>query len=124
MISNIDKAIYEKLISLGYDVYDILSWNDIDTYPRIFIGDNNVTQIINKQKLAIEVVTTLHAFSNYDGTYEIKNIADDMIANIDHTLNIDGYNVSSCLINSLNIQNEDENIAHLILSFRWNIIKI
>jgi hypothetical protein len=123
LIIDIDKAIFNKITTLGYDVFDISRWSNIESYPHIFIGDNNIVQLINKQNLAIEVVTTLHVFSNYQGTKEIKDIANDLIANINHTLEIDNFSLSSCMLNNFSILQEDKNINHLVISFRFKLIE-
>lgn len=121
MLNELQQAVFEKIQSLGYAVYDAIP--EHTKYPYIVIGDDFTTDWSTKTFPGWNVLVTIHVWSNYEGYKETKRIMQD----IEQILCIQEFTLEEHAIavlmpDSMQVLRDPSGCRHGILRLRIKII--
>jgi len=122
MIVEVQKWVYSKLMSLGYNVYDeVPSGADM---PYIVIGDDAVIDDSDKVKQGLEDSVNIHVWSDYKGYKELKEIVDAIVSALNFESGTqDSVNIELCLLDNISVIRE-EDARHAIVRFKIKVKEV
>ena len=122
MIVEVQKWIYSKLVSLGYNVYDeVPSGADL---PYIVIGDDAIVDDSDKVKQGLEDSVNIHIWSDYKGYKELKEIVDAIVSALNFESGTqDSVNIELCLLDNISVIRE-EDARHAIVRFKIKVKEV
>jgi hypothetical protein len=118
--NDIQKTIYDKLVSasLGVSVYGDPPKNA--TYPYVVVGDDSFAPFDTDTSTGFDAIATIHVWDNYSGYKRVKNIAGDIYEALSRAnLSVTGYTVLDCMFDSSDyFLDTDGKTRHGVISFR------
>lgn len=120
-------AVYKALVSntalttACNGVFDSLAPANTQ-YPYVVIGEAMETNNDLLARIGREVSLTIHIWSNYQGTRELKQLANMVTSTLDRTLlNAADWNISFAAFESFLTLVETDNIYHGVLKIRYKL---
>jgi Protein of unknown function (DUF3168) len=122
----LQKAIYNKLSQGVYPVYDYLPASP--SYPHIVIGEEAMIDASTKTHERTSHMVTIHCWSNYRGSREIKEINRFVVESLtEETLILTGFTVDIVQIDRTQVLKElDEGnlIFHGVIQLVFNLTEL
>ena len=121
MLNELQQAIFEKIQTLGYKVYDAVP--EHTEYPYIVVGDDFAIDWSTKTFPGWNVLVTIHIWSNYSGWKETKRIMKDIeqILCIQEFI-LENYAVAVLIPESMQVLRDPSGLRHGILRLRVKIL--
>jgi len=121
MLNELQAAVYTRLSSLGYPVYDAVPENT--DYPYIVIGDDFATDWGTKSFPGWSVLVTIHIWSDYKGWRETKAIMDAAEqALCTNEFVLQNHTIAVLLPESAQVLRDPSGLRHGVLRLRVKII--
>lgn len=121
MLNELQAAVYTRLTTLGYPVYDAVP--EQSTYPYIVIGDDFATDWGTKSFPGWSVLVTIHIWSDYNGWQETKAIMDaaEQALCVDEFV-LQNHTIAVLLPESAQVLRDPSGLRHGVLRLRVKII--
>lgn len=122
-LNEVQKAIYDTVSqAVSCEVYDAVPPNA--TMPYVKIGEVRVLPSTNKTTFGVEIIETIHVWSQYAGFSEINGIMDGIVAAFDLPLAVVGYEVVLCgLNNAKTLTDPDGRTRHGVVDLRFVVYR-
>lgn len=127
MVASVElqKAIYSKLSTGDYPVYDALPLNT--PMPYIVIGEEQLLMSDTKTENRTNHIVTIHTWSNKQSSMEIKTMNDYVVKSINDTLAVQGYEidlVTLSFLQTLKQIEQDSYIYHGVIQITITLMEV
>ena len=120
-LSNYQKAIYEELVKLGYNVYDEVS--EDAKFPYIVIGDIDFSEGQNNFNDLLDINLNILVWSIWEGKKEVNDILSNIInifTNL-HEKRLEGQSLHNFSLGSSSIKRVDGGVYNGNLALNFSV---
>lgn len=120
-LSNYQKAIYEELVKLGYNVYDEVS--EEAKFPYIVIGDIDFSEGQNNFNDLLDINLNILVWSLWEGKKEVNDILSNIINAFTslHEKKIEGQSLHNFSLGNSSIKRVDGGVYNGNLALNFSV---
>ncbi len=119
----LQKAVFEAVIALGYEVYDHLP--DSPTFPYVLVGEDPLVAYHTKTNAQYIAYCSFHVFSNYKGTKETKEILDALMGVLESIQLGEDWSIGHRQMFNYRLMGDtNPEVTHGYLQYQLNITQI
>lgn len=120
-LSNYQKAIYEELVKLGYNVYDEVS--EDAKFPYIVIGDIDFSEGQNNFNDLLDINLNILVWSLWEGKKEVNDILSNIINAFTslHEKRLEGQSLHNFSLGSSSIKRVDGGVYNGNLALNFSV---
>lgn len=128
-LSELQKAIYDEIISAGYRCYDDASLVTEPLYPYVILGDKNAVDFSTKITSGEEDNIIVNIYSTYNGSLEVEQMISGIMQRLSNQpLNMTNFALVHRTFEFVTIINEQTSdgreIRHGVLKYRFKIEQV